>query len=266
MALFATLPIAFYFLLVELLAGTVALLLVTEIRRDVPRGFFQFMGVTCVLTLLLAVGARGGLPETLSAAAGPDVPALLTALAGLALYTVFTFRGESTWRLVAGAVSLVGLTTALIAGILGHFAVTGPTLTGTLALASFGLAALALGSSMLGMLLGHWYLVAPLLSSAPLIRINAILIVTLIAQGALIAYLVTGPSPSGLSILDFGPVFWIRVLFGIGFPVVMAAFVWYSCHIRAMRTATGILYLATTSVLMGDVAAKVMFFLTSVPV
>ncbi|HUE75417.1 MAG TPA: hypothetical protein VMP10_01210, partial [Chloroflexota bacterium] len=65
---------------------------------------------------------------------------------------------------------------------------------------------------------------------------------------------------------DFSAVFWIRVLFGIALPILMAGFVWYSCRIRAMRTATGILYLAVASVMMGDVAAKVMFFITSVPV
>jgi hypothetical protein len=66
--------------------------------------------------------------------------------------------------------------------------------------------------------------------------------------------------------MRFGMVVWIRAGFGIIFPLVMAAFVWYSCRIRAMRTATGILYLAVGCVVMGDVAAKVLYLLTAVPV
>ena len=112
-----------------------------------------------------------------------------------------------------------------------------------------------------GMLLGHWYLVAPMLSSRPLVRLTVLLLIALLAQAAILV---------GLAGVDelarFGPVVWIRGAFGIVFPLVMAGFVWYSCRIRAMRTATGILYLAVGCVLMGDVAAKVIYFLTAVPV
>jgi hypothetical protein len=243
-------PLTLYFLLVELTVGTAVAVLLVEPRLEVGAGFLQFMGVAILCTLLLALWAGG-------AAELGSQRALLGALAAAVLYTAFAFRPRRLPRLAAGA-ALAGTSgLALVSGLAAHAQAggLGP------ALVSFAAASTALGASMTGMLLGHWYLVAPMLSARPLIRLTALLLIALIAQAAILLWLAGGDE-----LARFGPVLWIRGAFGILFPLVMAGFVWRSCRIRAMRTATGILYLAVGCVLMGDVAAKVIYFLTAVPV
>jgi hypothetical protein len=258
--LYTALPLTFYFLLVELIVGSAVAMLLVEPRLEVGPGFLQFMGVSIVATLLLALWAGGGLPDPAGApglaAVGPTRP-LYGALAAAALYTVFSFRPRRLPRIAAGSALVATSGLALSAG-LAAYAPPGPA--GPV-LVSFAAASTALGASMTGMLLGHWYLVAPMLSSRPLIRLTALLLLALLAQAAIVVWL-----GGGSELQRFGPVVWIRAGFGILFPLVMAGFVWYSCQIRAMRTATGILYLAVGCVLMGDVAAKVIYFLTAVPV
>jgi hypothetical protein len=248
--LYAALPLTFYFLLVELILGSALAVLLVEPRLEVGVGFLQFMGVSILGTLLLALLAAG---DAEIASRQP----LFGALAAAALYTVFSFRPRRAPRIAAGAALAGTSALALVSGLIGQApaGAAGPVL------ASFAAASVALGASMTGMLLGHWYLVAPMLSARPLIRLTALMLVALIVQAAIMLWLA-----GGQELVRFGPVVWIRGAFGILFPLAMAGFVWYSCRIRAMRTATGILYLAVGCVLMGDVAAKVIYFLTAVPV
>ena len=250
MELYGALPLTFYFLLVELIVGSAVAVLLVEPRLEVGVGFLQFMGVSIVATLLLALWAGA------TADVGSQ-RALLGAVAAGGLYMLFSFRPRRLPR-IAAAAALAGTSgLALMSGLAAHAPAgqAGPVLL------SFAAASTALGASMTGMLLGHWYLVAPMLSARPLIRLIALLLIALIAQAAILLWLASGDE-----LVRFGPVVWIRGAFGILFPLVMAGFVWYSCRIRAMRTATGILYLAVGCVLMGDVAAKVIYFLTAVPV
>ena len=249
MELYSALPLTFYFLLVELILGTALAVLLVEPRLEVGVGFLQFMGIAILATLLLALWAGG------AAEIGSRRP-LLGALAAAALYTAFSFRPRRLPRIAAGA-ALAGTSgLALVSGL----AANAPTGAAGPVLVSFVAASAALGASTTGMLLGHWYLVAPMLSARPLIRLTVLLLVALVAQAAILVWLAGGDE-----LARFGPVVWIRGAFGILFPLAMAGFVWYSCRIRAMRTATGILYLAVGCVLMGDVAAKVIYFLTAVP-
>src|SRR5205809_731513 len=83
---------------------------------------------------------------------------------------------------------------------------------------------------------GDGYVVERRLSVRPLVGLTARLLAARVAHAA------SGLWRGGMAALQrFGPVVWIRAGFGILFPLVMAGFVWYSCRIRAMRTATGLL-------------------------
>lgn len=248
MELYLALPLTFFLVLVELVLGTAVAMLLIEPQLEVGPGFLQFMGVSIVLTLLIALWSASTLPDS------PTARPLLGALAAAMLYSLFSFRPRRLPRLAAGS-ALVGTSgLALVTGLAAH----APTGSAGPVVASFAAASAALGASMTGMLLGHWYLVAPMLSSRPLIRLTVFLLVALVAQAAILLWL------SG-SVDRLGPVIWIRGAFGILMPLVMGGFVWYACRIRAMRTATGILYLAVTCVLMGDVAAKILYVMTAVP-
>src|SRR5438552_18604774 len=106
-------PLTLYFLLVELIVGTAVAVLLVEPRLEVGEGFLQFMGVSILATLLLALWAGG------AADVGSRRP-LLGALAAAALYTAFSFRPRRLPRLAAGA-ALAGTSgLALVSGLAAH--------------------------------------------------------------------------------------------------------------------------------------------------
>ncbi|TAK22893.1 MAG: hypothetical protein EPO26_09960 [Chloroflexota bacterium] len=247
MELYAALPTTFYLVMVEIIVGTGVAMLLVEHRLEVGAGFLQFMGVSMGAVLTIAYFVAG------------DESRALTAIAeALALgYTVFAFAQRQRMRLALNVAFTIAASFALAVTIPSDAAM-GPLIAVSVAAAS-----LSLGASMTGMLLGHWYLVSPMLSSFPLLKVTGLFLVGLGAQIGLLAWM----GAAGVAHFDVLPIVMaMRVAFGLVFPFVMAAFVWYSCRIRAMRTATGILYLAVGCVLMGDIAAKAYFFLTSVPV
>jgi hypothetical protein len=248
--LYATLPFTFYFVLVELLVGTTVAMLLVEPQLEVGPGFLQFMGVSVLLTTGLTLWVASGLEFS--------IRPLWAALAAAAIYTVFAYRPRRLPRIAAGAALTATTGLALANGLIG----LGPLGYGPAVTASFAAASIAMGASMTGMLLGHWYLVAPMLSSRPLLRLTSLFLLALVAQVAILFWLLDGTDV----LARFGIMVWMRAAFGIVFPLVMGGFVWYACRIRAMRTATGILYLAVGCVVIGDITAKVLYFLTAVPV
>ena len=260
--LYSTLPITFYIVMIELIVGTAISMLIVEIQLEVGPGFLQFMGGSILATLLLIYWAASGFEPpvgTGSLAAFGIMAPLTGAVIASILYLFYSFRPRRLPRIAAG-VALTGTSAlALAAGLAGY----APMVSVSSVIASFSAASLVMGASMTAMLLGHWYLVAPMLSSRPLLRLTSLFILGLVAQGVVLVWLVnTGPE----SLERFGIIIWIRAAFGIIIPLIMAGFVWYSCRIRAMRTATGILYLAVGCVVMGDISAKVLYFLTTIPV
>ena len=262
MELYSTLPITFYIVMIELIVGTALSMLIVEIQLEVGPGFLQFMGGSILATLLLIVWAASGFDPptgTTNLATIGIMSPLLGAVVASVLYTIYSFRPRRLPR-IAACVALFGTSSlALATGLAGY----APLVTPWGVVASFAAASLVMGASMTGMLLGHWYLVAPMLSSRPLLRLTSLFILGLVAQGGVLLWFMF----SGAENLErFGIMIWMRAAFGIIIPLVMAGFVWYSCRIRAMRTATGILYLAVGCVVMGDISAKVLYFLTSLPV
>jgi len=122
------------------------------------------------------------------------------------------------------------------------------------------------------MVLGHWYLVTPSLSTRPLIGIVVVLLGAVALQGVLLPLqmgLVGGDAAqqagaaalTGTYVVAFG----LRVLVGILLPLALAAMTWQTCRLRSMMSATGLLYIAVACVLAGEITAKTLFFLTGVP-
>jgi hypothetical protein len=129
------------------------------------------------------------------------------------------------------------------------------------------------------MTLGHWYLVTPRLPREPLEELTLLLLGAIVLQAVLLAVNVAldpreTPEATafvGSTSLGANPAFWLRISIGLAFPALLA---WMS-HVSskgypknemAMMSATGLLYIAVGAVLVGEVLARGLLFLTGVPV
>src|SRR5205807_4285031 len=131
-----------------------------------------------------------------------------------------------------------------------------------------------LGSVMLTMVFGHWYLVIPRLSIDPLKRLTKVLMaaiairtVTIVASFAVLELKQTIPLAAVFRELfvQQGIFFWPRVIFGVLVPIVLAAMIWSTVKIRHTQAATGLLYLAVVALLFGEFFSKFLLFAVSIP-
>jgi hypothetical protein len=265
----ALIPTVFLVFL-ELAVGGVALLAWADWRREVSRGFLLLTAIVLWLSGAIALWVRESFPLSLTVSSwrALETPALGAFLVLLLAYIVLAWR-----RVRWGRAALVGLAAAaglaaLVAAALVHSAASGPLAT----LVSLLLGAASLGGAMVGMLLGHWYLVTPNLSTRPLVVMTLAFLVAAALQGALLP-LELGAAGGGAEqaagasalLQTYVVAFGLRVLVGIVLPVALGIMTWQTCRLRSMMSATGLLYIAVSCVLAGEVAAKTLFFLTGVP-
>jgi hypothetical protein len=140
---------------------------------------------------------------------------------------------------------------------------------------NFLLSSLALGAATSGMLLGHWYLVTPELSLVPIKRLTGALLGALLAQGLLLAVMTTAElgmvpptlEPRVTHLLLAYPYFLLgRVLVGLVGTFGLAALTMWLLREGSTQAATGFLYTAVMTVTVGELIARFLFLLTSVPV
>jgi hypothetical protein len=128
--------------------------------------------------------------------------------------------------------------------------------------------AMALGSALVGLSLGHWYLVSPTLAVRPLIWVTFLCLAAVIVQIVLIPVLLLAPGPRAdrVSALftDSVVFFAVRVVFGLVVPVGALLMTWRTARIRSLDSATGLLYIVVAIVPAGEIAARTLFFLTGV--
>ena len=126
-------------------------------------------------------------------------------------------------------------------------------------------AASVIGSVIVAMLLGHWYLVRLHLPEIYLVRFAQVLGAAIAVRAVLfiagiVAYGLATPHGLGAFLhgvaIDRGLFFWQRVLFGIVAPGVLAVMAYQTARIRATMSATGILYIAVIFVLIGELLAR----------
>lgn len=263
------LPQAAFFLLQEAAAGGAIALLWIHLRGEVSRGFTLFTGACFLMLGALAIWLRSVFPpELLQANASLWFQVeRLSAIAFVLLLASFLipFRSEAAInRLIGTLVPLAGLVSVWSAALV----------TDNMQLLGFGLplavlaGAMALGSALTGLSLGHWYLVSPTLSVRPLIQVTFLCIGALVAQSLLLVVLLIlpGVSQDGLRLL-FGEdtVFLgVRVVFGLFAPLIASVMTWRTARIRSLDSATGLLYIVAALILAGEIAARTLYFLTGV--
>jgi hypothetical protein len=237
--------------LVSLASGLVLALPLVGLRETGAR-FFRFGAALPASLLGLAVVMRAAVrPPSFDGALGTAIEAA----AALALVVVATLAHRG--RLVP-AVRALAVALPLAVAALVDLALSIRGASTLLVLAEVATSSILLGAVTLSMILGHFYLVAPGLSIAPLRRESALFAASVVVRGAFaatMAFLAFG-GPDGTERLMGSLVFLLtRGLFGIVAPAVFAYMVWETVKIRSTQSATGILYVATALVLFGELSA-----------
>jgi hypothetical protein len=130
---------------------------------------------------------------------------------------------------------------------------------------------LAIGSAVVGLTLGHWYLVTPRLPPQPLNEITVVLLIAVAVQVVLFAIALAVPvdeTPIGGRDRPLAEdvTFWLRIVVGLAMPLVFGAMALASSRIRSMMAATGLLYLVTALILAGEIVARALFFDSGRPI
>ena len=262
----AGLPLVLAIVLCELAVGGAAFILFLDRTQNTPGGFRKL--TACVNLVAIACAAaliptlpRGDLAQRAGLQAGPLAAfgqALPLVVGLLVLHTVVCF---TPWRLLRDAVGAIAVLVGLAALGVAATARPGQTPYDLFALAALPLGALALGGSNAAMLLGHWYLVTPKLSPAPLQRAALAVVGALALQAVLVAVSITRGELAGIT----QTALWIAVALRVGVGLLMAAGValgaWWTARMNT-QSSTGLLYVGLGCVLAGEVAARVVFFLT----
>jgi len=268
------LPYTLLLVLAELAVGGLWVLWGAHLRGLVARSFVQFAAflVAAASGLALLAALKVAVPDQVAgypldrAYMGPARLLLAVALGLSVAYFLATLGAARRPALaLGGAACLAGL--GALAALAGVFALPAWGYAGVLLALLLG--SLAAGGVSLGMVLGHWYLVTPRLPERPLRELTAFLLLALAAQALLLAPSLALPRqaiPGGPEVpLGQNPFLWLRIAGGLGLPLLFTYMAYDSSGMRAMQSATGLLYIAMALVLGGEILAKGLLLATAVP-
>lgn len=262
-----TLPLVLAVVFLELAIGGAFVVWALDRTRQAPAGFLKLTATVdaaggAFALALAPLLPRGALAERLRLQAGATdalaqaIPILLVLLVAQLITTFLPFR---PLRAVVGAVTLgVGGLTLLAAAVIRPTEGPGQDVFGLLVLP---LGAISLGGVTAAMLLGHWYLVTPKLSPEPLQRAAIIVTAAMVLQIAVVAVTLYRGQLVGVFETSLGIAMAIRIAVGLlmGLGLVVAA--WWTARMNT-QSSTGLLYVALGTVLAGEVAARVVYYLT----
>jgi hypothetical protein len=267
----ATLPLVLDVVLLELAVGGAFLLWALDRTHQAPAGFLKLVAAVdavcgALAFLLLPTLPRGTLAEKaqLHGSAVDSLSLAVTVLAVLLIAQLLTTFVP--WRTLRTVVSLVTLLVG--GGALVAAAVARPAESqyDVFALVVLPLGALTLGGVDGAMLLGHWYLVTPKLSPLPLQRASLIVVAALLLQAAVVAVTFARKDLT-LGVLETSLAVAVGIRIGVGilmtFGLVVAA--WWTARMNT-QSSTGLLYVALGTALAGEVAARVLFYVTGAAV
>ena len=262
----------FFFLCSQLGVGMMLTLLFIS-PRAIGNSFFKFASLTAAILLGVTLGFNFLFPSLVRTNQVPVVFLLISTVLTAAYNRVVDLN-----KFTAAFVLLVG---AIVTGLIS---IGADSLAFTRLMALGGwenwvllvnhLAATGLlGSVMLTMVFGHWYLVIPKLSIEHLERLTnvligaiAIRIVTMLAS--LIVLQMEQPLPLAAIMRELmvgqAMFFWPRILFGVLVPVILAVMIRSTVRIKHTQAATGLLYLAVVASLFGEFFSKFLLFAVNI--
>jgi hypothetical protein len=274
-----SLPWTLLLLLAQFAAGVAALVFYVQVRGIFEPGFVKTCSWLVVLgTLMLVLTALIVDPTTTIESYRLDdellEPVRFVSMAMFLFslaYFFFMRRADEQFLSTATGATTVGL--GVISLVLLAWMVREPTwnVIGPLLMMFAG--AMVLGSSMVAMIWGHWYLVNPKLEEGPLNELSLITLGSILAAGIVTVINAVIPvnepitSQALLAVdLPVNPGFWLRVIIGLVFPALLAFMAYKSSTERSMMSATGLLYIAVGSVLAGEALARGLLFVTGAPI
>jgi hypothetical protein len=243
-----------------LASGTLLVVGITERLGGTTHGYRLFMAgfvVACAAVLVLSELSLVD-TATVASTAGGRRALVFGFAAGCVVYLAAAIARwpRSGLAIATGLIGLAALVTLAMAG---------GTRSATLFAGQLLVAALAIGAVNAGMLLGHWYLVTPKLSPRPLRRIMWLLIGALLAQAMITAISLTIVGNDPLS-GDLGWLTALRLVVGIGLPIVIAVLALLASRAASLQASTGLLYIGLALVVAGSIAGSSLSYLTGVPV
>lgn len=264
------LPAAAYFLFLEAAVGGTIVLFWVHLRGEVSRGFSLFTGVCLLIVAVLAIWLRTSFPppeldraSSLWLAAERALSVAFAALLGVYLIGLRARPSARVLAVLGPLLPLLGLASLWCASLV----TPGRDLFGLGEPVAVVAGALALGSALTGLSLGHWYLVSPTMSVKPLIEVTFVCLGALIAQIVLLPVLLVGAGVTSLNhslFSQYALFLGVRVVFGLAVPLVAGVMTWRTARIRSLDSATGLLYIVAALILAGEIAARTLFFLTGV--
>jgi hypothetical protein len=246
----------------------------------VERGFYKSSAsvyLASALTTAIGLGFlahRGGTgrPTSTELWIAASLWTLASAVFGIYLYTLWTERGLARARAYAS-----GLVLGMVA-VVANAMLLMPRGFGVVAGVCYALtaitSALVLGLVSGAMLFGHWYLI-DLEMPVDYIRtwvkiLGAVLVANLAALILAIVMLafVGGASGSAAAsdlFASHAGLLAVRMILGPGATILLAWMCWQTLKIPQTMAATGLLYIAVMSVLVGEMLGRFILFRTAIP-
>lgn len=266
----ATLPLVLCVLMVELAIGGAFLMWYIDRTEAAPSGFLKLTAFVDAGAIAFAGVLLPALPAgELVVRANLEPNALGGFRQVLVVVIVLVVAQLMTsflpWKAVREA---VGIITVLAGGfdlVLAAVARPSQSPFDVFALLALPLGALALGGANAAMLLGHWYLVTPKLSTGPLQRASLVLVGAVVLQIALVAVSVARGELTLNMEVAFVVATGLRVGVGLFMTLAVALAAWWTARMNT-QASTGLLFVGLGCVLAGEVSARVLFYLTGAAV
>ena len=271
------LPYTLLLILAELAIGSLWITVASDLRGGVTRGFVMTMTLCVAVTAGLAYWTAGVINLGTNVDGYRIDPgyfadmerALLFVLITSVIYMFAVFMG---WDPIGRLAGIAGSFAGILAVVLLALFLAPPTwgLPATL-IAMIG-GTLALGAVSVAMVWGHWYLTEGSLPAWPLRDLAVILLAALGFQVVVLVInlaVPVGETPTPANPVDVGifanPVLYLRIGVGLIFPIILGILSFRTTQLKAMQSATGLLYIAMGAVFVGEVLGKGLMFLTGRP-
>jgi len=265
-------PSTFFFLFSELGVGMIVGLLFIS-PRIIGNSFFKFASLTAAILMGVVLGFDFMFPSPFRHGHAPVILLLIAAILTIIYNRVVDVnKFKLAFWLLAGV-----CVTGLLSIVADSMSFTRLMDLGgwehTLLVFNHLAATAILGSVMLTMVFGHWYLVIPGLSITHLERLAKALMAAILIRVATMVVAIAvvplkQPIPLGRVLSELmlaqGLFFWPMLLFGVIAPVVLTAMIWSTIKLKHTQAATGLLYLAVVAVMFGEFFSTFLLFIVGV--